>query len=228
MNEQPIEKHITRSNGYLDVVDVFSTIQGEGPFTGHRAIFVRLAGCNLQCPGCDTDYTSKRKTYHDFDLLEEITGIVRPPYLVVITGGEPFRQPICNFANILAGLGYMVQIETNGTFPPSDGLRDDIYIVCSPKTGRMNPTMAERADCFKYVLHADSIAGDGLPIKALDHNVKVQVARPPVNNTRPVYLQPMDSKNIAQNHRNTQAVVESCITHGYQLQLQIHKIIGAE
>lgn len=228
MNEQPIEKRITRSNGYLDVVDIFSTIQGEGPFTGHRAIFVRLAGCNLQCPGCDTDYTSNRKEYHDSELVDEIAKLVQPPYLVVITGGEPFRQNISAFANTLIALGYKVQVESNGTVPPSEGLREEVCIVCSPKTGRMNPKMAERANCFKYVMHADSVDIDGLPIKALDHSANPRVARPPEGNTRPVYLQPMDSKNIAQNHRNIQAVVESCIKHGYQLQLQIHKIVEVE
>ena len=39
---------------HLDVHSIFHTIQGEGPYCGHPAVFIRLAGCNLQCPGCDT------------------------------------------------------------------------------------------------------------------------------------------------------------------------------
>jgi len=51
MNQQPIEKQFLHPKGDLEVHSIFLTIQGEGPFTGQRAVFVRLAGCNLQCPG---------------------------------------------------------------------------------------------------------------------------------------------------------------------------------
>ena len=59
-NSQPIEKR-SRDADVLEVHSIFYTLQGEGPFCGSPAIFIRLAGCNLQCPGCDTDYTSKRE-----------------------------------------------------------------------------------------------------------------------------------------------------------------------
>ena len=52
MNTQPTEKRTNSQN--LDITEIFFTIQGEGPFSGHRAVFIRLAGCNLQCPACDT------------------------------------------------------------------------------------------------------------------------------------------------------------------------------
>jgi len=228
MNTQPIEKRHPGSGHHLDIVSIFPTIQGEGPFTGHRAIFVRLAGCNLQCPGCDTDYTSGREKQHVGDICRSIIEHGEAPRLVVITGGEPFRQNISVLANGLIAMGYDVQIETNGTLPPSPGLSEQVCVVCSPKAGKLNKVIADRADCFKYVMHADSVADDGLPILALDHSAKPRVARPPSGSKVPVYLQPMDSQNIAQNHRNIAAVVASCMEHGYLLQLQIHKIVGVE
>lgn len=228
MNTQPIEKRHPSSGHHLDIVSIFPTIQGEGPFTGHRAIFVRLAGCNLQCPGCDTDYTSGREKQHVGDICKRIIEYGEAPYLVVITGGEPFRQNVSILANGLIAMGYDVQIETNGTLPPSPGLSEQVCVVCSPKAGKLNKVIADRADCFKYVMHADSVAEDGLPILALDHSAKPMVARPPAGSKVPVYLQPMDSQNIAQNHRNIAAVVASCMEHGYLLQLQIHKIVGVE
>ncbi|WP_046973456.1 7-carboxy-7-deazaguanine synthase QueE, partial [Dyella japonica] len=97
------------------------TIQGEGPFCGQPAVFVRLAGCNLQCPGCDTNYTSNRKKMSHSDIWQEIVHVTgeAKTKLVVITGGEPFRQPeVVNFINYLIDMkGYRVQVETNGTMP---------------------------------------------------------------------------------------------------------------
>lgn len=229
MNSQPIEKRQAGSGDTLDVVGIFPTIQGEGPFTGHRSVFVRLAGCNLRCPGCDTNYTEGRRQYYVSELIEEIAKLAPEPQLVVITGGEPFRQNIALLANTLVLLGYPVQVESNGTLAPSDGLHESVMIVCSPKAGKIHPRMAERANCFKYVMHADSVdPDDGLPVLALDHSARPRVARPPEGNTRPVYIQPMDSYDAEQNQKNIRAVVDSCMKHGYLLQLQIHKIIGVE
>lgn len=52
LNTQPPEKRVDRIDGKVEVHSAFATIQGEGPFAGRPAIFLRLAGCNLQCPGC--------------------------------------------------------------------------------------------------------------------------------------------------------------------------------
>lgn len=113
-NTQPREKQHLASPDLLDVIDVWNTIQGEGPFAGCPATFVRLAGCNLKCTLCDTDYTSKRRV---MSLLELVTWIrtLCASDLVVITGGEPFRQNVNKLVEVLLGYGYKVQVETNGT-----------------------------------------------------------------------------------------------------------------
>ena len=227
MNTQLPEKRIVSDVYGLEFVSLFKTIQGEGPFAGSRALFLRLAGCNLQCPGCDTDYTNNRRFLPVPELIKNIQKIVRPPYLVVVTGGEPFRQDITKFCNMLERMGYVVQIETNGSYAPSPYLHPRICIVCSPKTGSINAEMARRADFFKYVLHSDSVSRtDGLPILALDHTAIPYVARPSAG--KKIYLQPMDCKNEAVNRHNIEAVRKSCMEFGYILQLQIHKIIGVE
>jgi organic radical activating enzyme len=226
INVQPIEKLNDSDGQVLNVHSVFDTIQGEGPFTGHRAVFVRLAGCNLQCPGCDTNYTSDRKTVHVLDLVSMVKEMRKSPHLVVITGGEPFRQNITPFVNALGSLGYTVQIETNGTLAPSRGFPRWPTIVCSPKAGKINTLLGQRANYFKYVLAHDSVdSEDGLPTLALGHSAAPRVARPPLTYNARVYLQPMDPQNEKEYRRNVQAVVASCMKFGHILQLQTHKII---
>lgn len=230
MNNQPIEKQ--KYQDLLDVHSIFVTIQGEGPFAGRPAVFVRLAGCNLQCPGCDTEYTQGRGLVSPLTVLEAVKAFVNDlgrPNLVVITGGEPFRQNISTLCLLLDDADFDVQVETNGTLPPSPLLLPSVVIVCSPKTGKLNAEMAERVDHLKYVLHQDSICPvDGLPVLALGHKAFPKVARPPRGFDGNVYLQPMDTKDPDANARNLKAVMFSCMRYGYTLQLQIHKLIGVE
>jgi organic radical activating enzyme len=236
LNTQPIEKKEVSNSVYLDVHSIFYTIQGEGPFAGTPAVFIRLAGCNLQCPGCDTDYTSKRDSMHVADIITTVSKLSKTG-LVVITGGEPFRQNLIKLLPFLTFEGYYVQIETNGTLPPPENTvfsvitdyRQGVYIVCSPKTGKINRLTLDNSCCLKYVIeHNDYDKEDGLPLHALRHSASPRLARPPIGFKRPIYLQPMDSQNHGVNLRNQAVAIEGCMRHGYILQLQIHKIINME
>ncbi len=75
----------------IQLSEIFYSIQGEGLWTGTPAVFVRLAGCNLACDFCDTDYSTKF-----FAHVDEIVALVREAAcdcpMVVLTGGEPFAQ----------------------------------------------------------------------------------------------------------------------------------------
>lgn len=237
MNTQPIEKLELSPDGTLDVHGdgPFYTIQGEGPHCGRPAIFIRLAGCNLMCPGCDTDYTSKRKRMSvailraAVDTLKEDEYPDAPKPLVVITGGEPFRQNITYLCSSLIKGGYDVQIETNGTLPVPADLNSAVDIVCSPKTGKLQDSVAARVSALKYVVKAGLVVPrDGLPIRALDHTCSPSVAKPPPGFKGTIYVQPMDEGNPAQNRRNMQAAMNSCMQHGHTLQIQVHKIINVE
>ena len=236
INSQPIEKQDRHEDGSLEVHSIFYTIQGEGPFTGHPAVFVRLAGCNLQCPGCDTDYTSKRERMTPEAICRAVeqadAGTMNK--LVVITGGEPFRQAIGLLTCLLGDYGYTVQIETNGTLPPPPHLNIATLIVVSPKAGKVHPLTAERANAYKYVLAHDSVDTDGLPILALDHSAAPRVARPPERFLQgplaygAIYVQPMDAKDAETNAKNLEATVQSCLKFGYTVQVQLHKYLNME
>jgi 7-carboxy-7-deazaguanine synthase len=135
----------------LYVSEVFGpTVQGEGPYAGRRAMFVRLGGCNLSCTWCDTPYTWDSSR---FDLRKEIRPrsvddilqqLDSSDGIVVITGGEPFLQARApGFTDLLAGLqrrNRPVHIESNGTIlPPAAVLRAIDVVVLSPKLANAGP-----------------------------------------------------------------------------------------
>jgi 7-carboxy-7-deazaguanine synthase len=117
---------MTRS---LLVAEVFGpTIQGEGPSAGRRCGFVRLGGCNLDCMWCDTPYTwdwtrfrPRDELAHarSDDLVERVAAMGVD--MVVVTGGEPMLQQdrLVPFLVSAAERGWHVEVETNGTIPPS-------------------------------------------------------------------------------------------------------------
>src|SRR3954467_4569819 len=239
MNLQIAEKQALEPNGLVDIHHAFPTIQGEGPFVGCPSVFIRLAGCNLQCPHCDTDYTSARGMHgpkHVLDLVESFTKKVKYNgiKLVVITGGEPLRQNIVPAVNMLLDNNYHVQIETNGTlFLPGLPVGNEYFsIVCSPKTPSLNPILTKYIEYYKYILDADHIdPTDGLPTFSLGLKSHDRVARPPENGYDPegfIYVQPRDDKEILENARNLKAAIDSCMKFGYTLSLQTQKIIGLE
>lgn len=242
MNSQPPSKRIESLS--LEVTNIFRTIQGEGPFTGMPATFIRLAGCNLQCPLCDTEYPLNR-TMIDADIMSEclsyklIAGL-SPINLVVITGGEPFRQGkgLANLCRRLVTAGFFVQIESNGSLPiPEDmfelieidvSLMKGVYIVVSPKTSKINDDYIGNSCAIKFVMKSQDMSIiDGLPLKALGLKTLTKLWRPQDSQT-PIYLQPLDEQDTERNAENLQTVISSCKTYGYRLQLQIHKLIGAE
>lgn len=229
LNHQPIEKISRNDRGLLDLQAVFYTIQGEGPFAGRPATFVRLAGCNLQCPWCDTDYTSAAKTVAPQYILDAIN---KEPLaangLVVISGGEPFRQNITPLVELLLMNHFDVQIETNGTLFLEDLPYSEITVVCSPKAGKINAQLGQHIDALKYVLHADQIDKDGLPVQALGHSARPVTAKPPHDFFGTIYVQPIDVQDDMQNQRHLAATIQSAMTHGYTLCLQVHKIINVE
>jgi len=236
LNTQPVEQRDFREDGSLDVHSIWLTLQGEGPFAGRPAVFVRLAGCNLSstCHFCDTDYTSKRKRMSAEDLFDKIEEAiptmsreVTPWPLVVFTGGEPLRQNLKQIVQILQHNDFVHQVETNGTYPPIDlDEWDSPNYIVSPKTPKLNYDIQAEALAFKYVIedgYVDPI--DGLPTRALGG---LRPARPEDCFHGTIYLQPCDEKDPVKNKANQDAALASCMKYGYRLSLQLHKLLGLE
>lgn len=241
-NTQPVEKPFMSKRGEIELHHTFFTIQGEGPFAGDRAVFVRLTGCNLQCPGCDTEYTEQRHRVMPSYVVDQVNAECRKrlisSILVVITGGEPMRQNIARLVFELLQAGHRVQIETNGVLPPSPELallirdQDDVDLVVSPKTWKISPWTASLATAFKYVIRAGDVSPvDGLPTKALGHkvpSVRRGVARPPKDWEGVIYVNPMDEQDDARNSKNMAACLRSATVFGYRMGVQLHKILNLE
>lgn len=237
INKQSPKPQVNDFDGKYAVHSVFHTIQGEGPFSGDPACFVRLRDCNLQCPMCDTEYTSSARG-GDFT-AEEICAQVKAATsgskttLVVITGGEPFRQNLTQLVRELRENAFRVQVETNGTLKPHATFcayaerHPGIAIVVSPKASHVDPWLQSHAIAFKYVLTAGFVSDeDGLPNEVLGRRSS-GIARPPKWMSH-VYVQPADQQNSLDNDANIKATIASCMTFGYRLQLQTHKYLGVE
>lgn len=118
----------------MRVAEIFNSIQGEGPAMGWPATFVRLAGCNLRCKGCDTD--TNQDAWMEMSPQDVLQGIVSER--AVITGGEPTLQmeELCRLIDLLYSKGKEVHMETNGTnVPLGEGINKMCYVVVSPKRG---------------------------------------------------------------------------------------------
>jgi len=103
----------------LYLIEIYKSVQGESSFAGRPCIFVRLAGCNLRCSWCDSEYTftGGYKLSED-EVIAEIEKLV-PVRLVEFTGGEPMLQEreLVPLMGRLLAAGYELMIETSGERP---------------------------------------------------------------------------------------------------------------
>ncbi len=139
---------------------LFSSIQGEGRNTGRPATFVRFAGCNLNCPWCDTEKTVK-KTLSLQELLSEVRRLGNR--MVVVTGGEPTVVPgLAEALEALKGDGRWLALETNGLRDVPE-LRMFDYVAVSPKffyaSRYAEHSMVRRADEVRIVAESEDMAG---------------------------------------------------------------------
>lgn len=167
--------------GKLLVSNMFYTIQGEGPFGGEPAVFLRLAGCNIgakeDCPWCDTKFDFSAGVAMTYDeIIAKIDALSGGrSSLLVITGGEPMLQhkALLPLLERLVARPTRVQFETNGYWLKEEFLQQVsafdwegwIHFVISPKVatnlGRYRDLPAYwrlfgEYISLKYVVCADS------------------------------------------------------------------------
>jgi organic radical activating enzyme len=213
----PIRPPVTGDGSTLDVQAIFYTLQGEGPYAGWPAVFVRLGGCNLACDFCDTEF-EQFKPHKTEDIVATVKAKAGNATLVVITGGEPLRQPIELFCKQLIENGFTVQIETNGTLWRE--LPAEVDVICSPKNkgkGYMpiRPDVLGRATALKFIISASRPGYQAIGDVGQDKNLAV-------------YVQPMDEYDAKKNADNLKLATDIALQQGCRLSLQLHKIAGIE
>ncbi len=204
------------------VKEMFLTLQGEGVNAGRRAVFVRLAGCNLWsgreqdraaavCRFCDTDFVGTDGAgggkFADAAVLsravEGFWGEERADRFVVVTGGEPMLQVDDALVDALHAAGFRIAIETNGTLPVHAGID---WVCVSPKAG--SSVVQRTGDELKLVWPQAGI--DLAEVEHWDFAHRL--------------LQPMDDARGAANVEAAIAVVMA--RPQWRLSLQTHKLLG--
>lgn len=215
--------------------EMFQTLQGEGYFTGVPAIFIRLQGCPVGCPWCDTKHTWDKLASREVSLFsvlaktresdkwgsasaDDLLAVIgRQGYSarhVVITGGEPCIHDLRALTMLLENNGFSCQIETSGTH---DVLcSDDTWVTVSPKVN-----MRGGYDVLSQALvRADEIkhpVGRVRDIEALEALLETLND----DKKRIIALQPISQKDEA-----TRLCIETCIARNWRLSMQTHKYLN--
>ncbi|RUQ13518.1 7-carboxy-7-deazaguanine synthase QueE [Aeromonas dhakensis] len=222
---------------HYPINEIFQTIQGEGVFTGLPAIFVRLQGCPVGCPWCDTRHTwvvdparevgvqavldcsnesdgwSKMSTEQILASFQQLGYQARH---VVITGGEPCLYDLQDLSTALIAAGYQVQIETSGTSEIKTHERT--WVTVSPKINMKGglPVLVsalERANEIKHPVATER------HVEELDALLATARLRDDVV----IALQP-----ISQKPRATQLAMVTCIARNWRLSIQTHKYLDID
>ena len=101
------------------LIELYKSVQGESSFAGLPCIFVRLAGCNLRCAWCDSEYTFTGGQPFTADQIVRQIEALQPCKLIEFTGGEPMLQhkELLPLMQRLLDSGYDLLIETSGERP---------------------------------------------------------------------------------------------------------------
>ncbi len=140
----------------IKINEIFKSIQGESTYAGLPCTFVRLAGCNLRCTYCDTNYAYYNgKEISDEEIIAKIDeyGVK----LVEFTGGEPLLQEETpKLIKTLLDKGYEVLIETNGSI--CIGCLDKrLNIIMDYKTPKSGMSERMRVKNFEFLKKTDQI-----------------------------------------------------------------------
>lgn len=146
------------SGAVYPVLEIFCSVQGEGAFTGHQAVFVRLAGCNVGCEWCDTmeSWQVEAGTPMGVERICEEIGRCRTEetHMVVVTGGEPLMHDLFPLTHAIKKLGLRRHLETSGAYPLSGEWE---WVVLSPKRWFMpDIELFKIADELKVIVAGES------------------------------------------------------------------------
>ena len=219
------------------ISEVFTSIQGEGPFLGTPAVFVRFATCNLRCPWCDTKYAWQQGRVEPIErLLAKIGSMLSNTsiWLVVVTGGEPLLQQECviDICLFVQKRKALCTIETNGVIRPNPRLLAVVdHVVVSPKLsnsswgGLGSPDKAAVDREWFRIYHSMSmgvkvywkfVIGSPRDLREVDDFVESHHLQP-----RDVFLMPL-STTVEEQLRLLPLLVGHALRRGYRVTPRLH------
>lgn len=150
----------------LIVNEIFGSIDGEGIRTGELATFIRLAGCNLRCSYCDTEYALNIKNGTEMSIDEILEKVKEIGYKnITLTGGEPLiHKNVEKLIDRLINEDYIVNIETNGAVDIDKYTTKNLILTMDFKTkssgmikymNLQNITKLRSNDVLKFVCSRD-------------------------------------------------------------------------
>jgi 7-carboxy-7-deazaguanine synthase len=145
---------------FLQLIELFESVQGETSFSGCPTTFIRLAACNLRCTWCDTTYSFKKGVKVMISTILEQVSAFGHKY-VCVTGGEPLLQkPVHSLMKNLVDLGFTVSLETSGSLPINE-VDPRVHIILDvkcPQSGMEsknlweNLSLVTQKDEIKFVI----------------------------------------------------------------------------
>lgn len=144
------------------VKEIFTSIQGEGPYVGVKQLFIRFCGCNLCCDYCDTDSFENQETFEftPIELREHLENFdIKTIHSISLTGGEPLLWPA--FLNeFLPLVNNKIYLETNSTLNKNlESVINYIDIISAdiklPSTSGIENSFAEHDEFFKMARKYD-------------------------------------------------------------------------
>ena len=193
------------------IAEIFESIQGEATFAGTPAVFIRLQGCDVGCPWCDTKYSWKRESATE---VLSVSAIIKrittyQSMHVVITGGEPCMYDLMPLISALRVESRCVQVETGGTYPIMIEKKLGIWITVSPKINMEKPFIMES------IAKADEIKFPVGKLKDIDTLLNMKITN------RPIWLQPLSLNDSA-----TKICIKAAIRYGFKVSFQVHRLVG--
>ncbi|KEJ00918.1 radical SAM protein [Clostridium botulinum A2B7 92] len=209
------------------VVEKFVSINGEGTRCGQLAIFIRFAGCNLNCSYCDTLWANEKDVFYEVLSSNDIYEYIKAKKIknVTLTGGEPLMQKgIIELLKLLSEDNEInVEIETNGSI-----LLNKFFNIKNSPSFTMDYKLPSSSmenkmvlDNFKYLTKKDTVKFVSGSIGDLEKAKEIINRYDLVDKTN-VYISPVFGKI---NFDTIVEFMKNNKMNGVNLQLQLHKII---
>jgi organic radical activating enzyme len=192
-----------------NVVEIFTSLQGEGTLMGRSTTFVRLFGCNLKCSFCDEPKHTNDELITHMTAKQIIAKC--PTKLVTITGGEPSIKDLSELITELQKADKGITVETNGY--KYNHLKDADWLTLAPKAGNKRP---------KGFWNEVKLLVDKTNIGEVENEISYWKTK-----DCDIWLQPINDE-VEVNVKNLNVAMKLALKHDVGLSPQLHKLLGVD